>query len=274
MPDIRKNLIILVFVLSGVVITLLIFNFGKTNQNKKAGIVNTRSNILENLPLKLSKATVSSFEFKNKLSKVTFYEEIDSIIYEVDLDGKNKKEIARLPDASVVNFSPSSKEIIATIYERGILRKNYFDLEDNKKVQLDKDIKKSAFSPDGLKIVSYSYNDSLKQGSISVSRPDGSEPIIILKIRMKDLEIFWPGIDMIVFYSTNQNGLLEAFSLKPNGKELKKLAKEEIDFYLSRGDAKVLQGLGIEAIVAKVSPLGDFLIFVNKKDKKLYSLRP
>jgi len=271
MANIRKNLIILTFVLSGTLISLLVLNFQELGKNQEAQIFETDKN-LNNLPVKISKGSINSFDFKSNSNKVLFYEKIDSMVYEAELDGKNKKELARIPGASEVLFSPSGQELIATIKDINGLGKSYINLENNQKVRLDKRIGSIAFSPDGKKIAYLFYDERTGEGNISISSPDGSDFINIFKTRSSNLKLVWPENDAIIFYLESENNEILAFSIKSNGKEFRKLSETKYLIYFGKKPEEILKNLGIEALVAKLSPLKDYLIFINAKDGKLYSL--
>lgn len=112
MLDLRKNLIVITFLLIGVVLALLYLNFKTPWKNQSAKILDNAG--FATSPQRISLGKVNFFKLSSGSEKIIFYEELDSIIYESTLDGRNKKEIAR--------------------------------------VKLPKNIKKVAFSPDGRKI--------------------------------------------------------------------------------------------------------------------------
>lgn len=269
----RRNLIILTFILTGVLISLLVLNFQELRKNQKAQILNTGYS-LNNLPVKISKGPINSFDFENSSNKIVFYEKLDSMVYETGLDGKNKKELVKIPGASEILFSPNDTELIATIKDAGGIGKAYFNLEKNQKIKLDKRIKNSAFSPDGKKIVYHFYDELVNQGNISISNPDGSDFINIFRTRSKNLKILWPENDLIVFYPETENNEILAFSIKPDGKEFLKLSEEEYLIYSNqKPKEEILKNLEIEALNIKLDPLEIYLIFINAKDGKLYFLK-
>lgn len=267
--SLRKNLIILIFVLGGVLVSLLTLNFQKLGENQKAQVLDTNDDF-KNLPIKLSKGSINSFSLQNNSGKIVFYEKLDSMVYEISADGKNKKEIVKIPNASEILFSPSNKELIATLEDNEGLIKIYFNLETNQKIRLDKRIKNAAFSPDGKKLA-YHFYDRIGDGNISVSKPNGSDFINIFKTRNENLKLIWPENDLIVFYPEENQSLV--FSIKPDGKDFQKLPEAEYSIYFDKPKQEILKNMGIEATNIKLSPLGDYLIFINAKDGKLYSLR-
>lgn len=272
MMDARKNLIILIFVLAGILAVLLFLNSQKLSPSgQKAQILDNQDSAAKIYPTRLSGGTVDSFGLKSGTDKIVFYEKTDSAIYEISFAGKDKKELAIIPNVSEAIFSPSGKEIIAAVPEKSILKKAYFDLQNNRRVNLHQDIKNVAFSPSGEKIV-YSFQEEGKDEiGIFIARPDGSNFVNIFKTRIGSIRILWPKDETIVFYSTENTG----FSIKPDGKEFKRLSQEELSSYLNLGtkEKEFLQSLEIKATNIKTSPLGDYLIFINVKDGKLYSLK-
>lgn len=249
------------FILSGVLVSLLILNFQEFGKNQEAQILEA-GNSFGNLPVKLSKGLVNSFDLLGSSGKIIFYEKIDSMIYEIGLDGSNKKELTKLPGASEISFSPNSQEFIASIKDASGLGKAYFNLANSQKVNLDKRIKNVAFSPDGKKIVYHFYDDRANEGNISISNPDGSDFINIFKTRSKNMELIWPKNDLIVFNPGTNDDSSSAFSIKPDGKEFRKLSETEYLTYFEEKTKKEITSLG-----------KDYLMFINAKDGKLYSLR-
>lgn len=272
MTDVRKNLIIIVFLLTGAIIILLFFNLNSSWKIERAEILDSYSAPV-NLPKKISRGTVNFFELSGS-SKVVFYEESDSTIYEAGLDGKNKKELARIPGAMKIVFSPSGYELIAAVSEKNTLKNYYFDLRDNKRTELPKDAKDLVFSPDGGRITYYFYDDKAGEGGILIANPDGSDSKGIFRTRIKNQILIWPKNDLIVFYLKEGGNQSLAFSIKPDGKEFQRLTEEELILYASREteETKVLKELGIETTSVKLNPPKDYLIFLNAGDGKLYSL--
>ncbi|MBI4117387.1 MAG: hypothetical protein HY451_01760, partial [Parcubacteria group bacterium] len=131
MTGVRKNLIIIIFLLIGTAIILLFLNLNPSWRKQQAEILDY-SPEPTNLPKKISRGTVNFFEL-NGSGKVIFYEEGDSIVYEADLSGKNKKELVRIPGALKIVFSSSGRELIAATSEKNVLKNYYFDLKNNKK---------------------------------------------------------------------------------------------------------------------------------------------
>ncbi len=276
MTDIRKNLIILTFVLSGVLASLLALNFQEIEKGQGLEILNARPEISRSFPVKISRGTVNFFNLKGGSGKVVFYEEIDSVIYEIGFDARNKKELARTPDVLKIVFSPNGYEIVATELEKGIIKNYYFDLNDDKRAALPKEIENAVFSPDGRKIAYYLYNRLTGEGNISVTKPDGGDAATIFRTRIKNLGLLWPETNLIILYSAENEGNQPlAFSMTPDGKEFQRMSGEELNSRLKGGleEINVLQELGIETINSRLSPLKDHLIFINAKDGKLYSLK-
>lgn len=257
MTDVRKNLVIIIFLLTGAITTLLFLNLNSSWRKQKAEVLDNYV-VPANLPKKISKGLVNFFEL-NGSNKVVFYEESDSIVYEANLNGKNKKELARIPNALKIVFSPLGYKLIAVVSEKNTLKNYYFDLKNNKKVELPKDARNLVFSPDSRKIAYYFYDDKAGEGDISIANPDGSGFIIIFKTRIKNPILIWPQNDLIVFYLKEEDNQFLAFSIRPDGKEFQRLSEEEYNFY-SKDNSK------------KISHLKDFLLFLDAKDGKLYSL--
>lgn len=270
--DVKKNLIILVFVLSGTLVSLLALNFQKLEKDQQAQILNARQTS-RNFPIKISRGTVNSFGLKGGSGKVMFYEENDSIIYEVGLDAKNKAELVRIPNVLEIIFSPNGDKVVAAISGKDTLKNFLFDLGNNTKTELPKNIDGAIFSPDGKKIAYHFYNQ-FGQGSISITDLSNSETETIFNTRIKNLKLSWPESDLILLYSGKDRSFA-SFSITLDGQIFQKLSEEKLNRYLKKDMEKIgtLENLGIEIIDAKLSPLKDYLIFINAKDRKLYSLK-
>ncbi len=259
--DVRKNLIVLIFVLSGVLGILILLNFQKLSGFKQeAQILKSQEADAENLPVKLSSGPIDSFNLKNGTNNLVFYEKSESMIYEIGFDGKNKKALAKIPQVSKIYINPNGKEVIASIIENNLTKKVYLDLEANKKIELDKNIQELVFSPDGKKIAYHFYDPGSGEANISISRSDGSNFVNILKTRIKNVSLFWPEENLIVFYSNDGDNQLFAFSIEPDGDNLQRITNEKLDIF-------------IKSKISVSSPLKDYMIYIDAKDGKLYSLR-
>lgn len=273
MTDVRKNLIIIIFFLGGIVFVLLFLNLSQSWKKQEASIFEPQNAIPADLPKKISRGPVVFFDFKKGSDNLVFYEESNFTIYETDLDGRNKKELARIPDASGIIFNPNGKGLIAEVPGKGSPMTAYFDLENNRKTELSKNIRSTAFSPDGEKLAYYFYDDKTGQSNISVAEPNGSNFERIFLTRIKNLNLAWPENELIVFYPKSGGG--QAFSITPGGDKFRRLSEEESLRYFNREKEEivVLEEMRIKAAETKLSPLNDYLLFLNAGDKKLYSLR-
>jgi len=271
MADIKKNLIIIIILLTGAVIVLLFFNFSSSWKIERAEILDNYP-APANLPKKISRGAVIFFELEGS-NKVLFYEKSDSTIYEADLNGKNKKELVRIPGILKMAFSPIGYELIAAVSEKNTLKNYYFDLKNSKRTELPKEVEDPIFSPDSRKIAYYSYNNGTGEGGISTAAPDGSDSKTIFRTRIKNPILIWPQNDLIVFYLKEGVGQSSAFSIRPDGGEFQRLTEEELFFYTNQEIEKtrIIKELGIKTNIAKLSLLKDYLIFINAEDGKLYS---
>ena len=249
----------MIFLLSGALLVLLFLNFSPSWKKQGALISDPQDSVPANLPKKISRGRVNFFELGGS-GKVVFYEESDSTVYEADLDGKNKKELARIPGVLKMVFSPLGYELEAKVSEKNTLKNYYFDLKNNKRIELPKNAESLVFSPDGREITYYSYNNQTGEGGISTADPDGSDSKTIFKTRIKNPILIWPQDNLIVFYLKEEGNQPLVFSIRPDGKEFQKLSEEEYNFY-SKENSK------------KISPLKDFILFLNAEDGKLYSLK-
>ena len=250
----RKNLIFLIFVLAGMVFVLLILNFLGVDRNSQ------KAEIYDVFPVKISRSGVIFFNIMKNSNRIIFYEELDSIIYEAGLDGRNKKELSRIPGVKDIDFSPDGHELAAFISERGDLKGYHFDLVENRRTVLDPRTRSAAFSPDGSRVAYYLYDDESGEGSIQVVAQDNQRQNVIFKTRLKDLDLSWPEADLIAFSD---------FGIRPDGSGFRTIKKTNPDSEA----VIILEEAGIKAAASQVSALGDYLVYLNAKDRKLYSLK-
>lgn len=246
MIDARKNLIVLILILTATLVSLVWLNFSKIEKDQSAQTLVKRYVPQNSLSIKLSRGKVDYFTVSSR-SRIVFYEKLDSIIYESDLDGTNKKALTKIPNASEIVFSPDGRKVITLISGR----KYFFDLTGNQRVELDRKIQTVVFSPNSEKIAFY-----LPDGNgVFVSNPDGSNPSAILKTRFESLKLLWPS-DLIIFNSEEDNFSFKAFSITPEGKDFKKISPEEFNPHAQNAQSE-----------------DEYSIFVNPDDGRLYSLR-
>lgn len=259
--DLRKNMILLIFVLTGMVLVLLFLNFQKADRSGQRAEVLDALSEHDLFPVRLSRSEVSFFTVGKTSNKTVFYESLDSIVYEADLDGGNKKELARIPGAKEIVFSPDGRKMVASVSERGELKKYHFDLIENKRTILDPRTKAAAFSPDGSRIAYYLYDIDSGESSVQIAGP-GNQELNVFKTRVKEPDLSWPEDDMIVFSN---------FAIDPDGGGFRVL--EQTNSPSKSGAMEILEKLGIETSAVQTSALSDYLVYLNAKDKRLYSLK-
>jgi len=229
--DERKNLFILITVLFILILTWVVLNFqrGKRdfqkaqiyqNQEKQVDEIEKIAYTKEKSIIRLSKSEILNYRLLND-GNILFYEKANSSVYKTDPRGKDLKIIANVPNVSEIIFSSDGNSLIVTDNERG--DKFFFDLVNNKKVELNKNIKSVAFSPDGKKIAYHFYDPQTKMGNISISKPDGSDFINIFKTRVPELTIMWPKEDLIMFYRSDLKNITDLFVINPDGKDFRKI---------------------------------------------------
>jgi len=274
MFNLRKNLIIIIFLLSSIFVVLLFLNLNASWRKQEARILNPGKETAANLPKKISRGKMKFFELKNVSGRIVFYEENDSIVYESGPDGRDKRELVRIPGALKIVFSPSGNGLIAAISEKGVLKNYYFDLEDNKRKEMPKNAENIVFSPDGEQIVYYFRDKETDEAGIFTAGPDGSKAMNIFKTRINQLRLLWVKPDLIFLYS-EADRRSTIFSMTANGKDFQKVSEEEFNRYHKNDseEISILRELGIETVDSKLSPLKDYLIFIDAADGKLYSLK-
>jgi hypothetical protein len=129
-----------------------------------------------NLPITLiSEEAVIAPTITDNGSSVIYYSKNDGRVYQVDLDGKNKKTISNkmLPGLEDVFWSPDKTKVITkTKFSSGYYQFGFFDYNTHSGRLLSPNIDTVTWQSNS-KIV-YKYFDSVaKQGSLNISDPDG-----------------------------------------------------------------------------------------------------
>lgn len=342
--DYKKNLIIIIIALVFIIITLIILNLKGVDKIQRAQIsIDSVEKKLQNTekqikaPVKLSKSYVKEFVITDN---ILFYEGESGSIYESNFNGENIKKIAQIENNSEIIFSPNGKELIIKTRGTDEQKNIYFNIQNNEKREIHKNIKNVVFSPNSQKIMYHFYDPEKNDGNISIANPDGSDFLNIFKTRIENINLFWPNNNIVSFYPRNdKNQGADLFILESDGKKLRKILKSIliqginwskngnnflisfkektsgnlklfwVDIFGKAIDTKldipanqcswsvdnsnifcaknkeifrlnletrekntIISNLNFQPIELKLSPLENFLIFINSDDGNLYSL--
>lgn len=143
----------------------------------------------------ISQEAVYSPTITSDKKQVIYYLRSSGNIWKSDFDGANLSQVSSIFLENLIKalWSPDkSKEI--TIFEDGLgnVSKYFYDHTTNKSLPLNKYMNYVVWSPDSKKIAYQYQNDFTSENTISLANPDGSNYSIILKTRMKDLNLNWP----------------------------------------------------------------------------------
>ena len=214
----KKKLIIVIIVLAFILIGLLVYYFffkkpitplepdGRlpiTEEEEKKKEEEEKEKLRPFLKIKaISNEPVLSPTIAADKNQVIYYSRVNGNIWQSDFDGVN---LTRISDANLENlikvlWSPN-KDSAITIFEDvlGNVAKFLYNLQDGKTTQLNKYTNYIVWSPDGKKIAYQYQNDFSGENTLSVSSPDGSNYVVHMQTRIKNLKLDWPKGDELFF---------------------------------------------------------------------------
>jgi hypothetical protein len=212
----KKILIIVIIILILVLAGLLIYKFvlkkggggeeqpggqfpsGGAGQGGEGGQGTGSGQVTPQPELKIraiSQEAIYSPTITSDKNQVIYYLRSSGNIWKSDFDGANLSQVSSvfLENLIKVFWSPDKSKEIA-IFEDGLgnVSKYFYDHTTNKSLPLNKYTNYVVWSPDSKKIAYQYQNDFTNENTISLANPDGSNYSIILKTRMKNLDLEWP----------------------------------------------------------------------------------
>ncbi|MFA6973946.1 MAG: hypothetical protein WC238_04405 [Parcubacteria group bacterium] len=108
-------------------------------------------------------------------SKIKYYSKLTGQVYQIDLDGSNKKTLAAktLPGLSDVAWSPDGTKTLTTFSQSGLSSFFYYDYATDKGVKL-KDNLDTVIWQNNNKIFYKYYNPETGERSLNIADPDGN----------------------------------------------------------------------------------------------------
>lgn len=247
---IKKILIILIIILIIVFAGLLIYNFfikkSNTELNKGNGLpqsgegqeINQNDEPLIPQPEKKIKAIsfgpVLAPTITADKNEIIYYSRENGNVWQTDFDGASPTEIsdAALDNLVKILWSPLKNKVISIFIDNSDnISKYFYDYNTKKALPLNKYINYIVWSPAGNKIAYQYQNDFTNENNISISNPDGSGFVQLLKTRMKNLNLEWPkGID--IFLWEKPSGLVQSslYSLSSTTKSFNKIIPDIYGF--------------------------------------------
>jgi Tol biopolymer transport system component len=225
---IKKILIILIIILIIIFAGLLIYNFlikkpgaepnggsgfpqggegQEANQNNEPLIPQPERKIKA-----LSSEPVLAPTLTADKNEIIYYSRENGNVWQVGFDGASPTKIsdAALDNLVKILWSPLKNKAISIFVDNSDnISKYFYDYSTKKALPLNKYINYIVWSPAGNKIAYQYQNDFTGENNISISNPDGSGFVQLLKTRMKNLNLEWPkGID--IFLWEKPSGLVQS----------------------------------------------------------------
>jgi len=307
----KKILIILIILLILVVGALAVYNFFikvEEPSQPTTGQTTTAPTATSTGPIKaISQEAVLSPVIDSQ--KVKYYLKSNGNVFESSFDGSQSTRISSniLPNLLKVLWSPNKDKVIAIFEEDGLLKKYLYNYNTGVSVSLDRNIRWVAWSPTENKIAYQYYDPRTENNNISTANPDGcrsplGDKLLFsetdnrgknLKLKIADLtkstinelnfvtlpeKCVWSQDDRTLFCAVPKN--ISALATLPDDyyKGLVSFAdnfwiinldtQEKIQIYLPTDE----EAASYDARELLLSPLEDYLLFINKKDGLLYTL--
>lgn len=189
----------------------------------------TSTNSNNNQIIRVSDSIVTTYN-PTLNGKEVLYVSKEGELIRSDLIGKEIISETKIFDGNILSGIWSSKEpsLILNTIKNGKIHKFYYNYLDNKLISLHQNIQNVDFSPRGNRIVYSFYDSNNYEGNISISNPDGSYFINLLKTRMPDITVFWPKEETVYFQKTPASeSVIDLFSLDIESKKVERILKRK-----------------------------------------------
>jgi len=228
--NLRKNLLVLIFILAVAIISILLIELEVISPKKSSQVIGfeqEKNTEPEAVLTTLSQNGVINPTISRDGKGIKFYEKNTGYAFSIDFDGNNETKISsnKLLSLYKIIWSPTKQEVIGFFNDSGGLRKTYYSYITQKASNLEKNIYDLAFSPQGDKIVYSLYDSASEAGGIYISKPDGTNPVKILSTRIQNLRVSWANNDFIYTYKESSNEGVDIFVLSVDGKIFEKIIR-------------------------------------------------
>jgi len=234
----RFLLITIIFILSGILIYLAFFYFSEDFSNKTAGIAEDGYSLLSQFrKTLLSQPSVIRISDNGAQAygiipgnKGVAYFDMDGKFSISDFIGSEKQTVSESVGGKVLQslWFSNKMEVILTLITQNGLGKLYYDYQNGKATLLDNRIQNISFSPDNSKLAYNFFDDNTYDGSISISRVDGSSFVKIFKTRLSDIKIQWPQENLISFHKApSEDEPIDLFTIDNEGENFTKLLENK-----------------------------------------------
>lgn len=128
--------------------------------------------------------------FDAATSTIKYYSKLTGQVYQIDLDGTNKKTLSEknLPGLSDVFWSPDGTKAITKFAQNGSVKFYYYDYLTNTGVRLKDNLDTVTWQNNGKIFYKY-YNPQSHERSLNISNPDGSNWAKITDLKYKSISI-------------------------------------------------------------------------------------
>ncbi len=261
----KKVLLITInLLLVGIIIFVALYFLDENGKNGESSLVENGSLLSQfnstgsnnNQVIRVSNSIITTYKPALNSTEVLYITK-EGVLIRSDLIGKEIISETKIFDGNILSGIWSHKEpgLILNTISNGRLDRYYYDYLDDEFSSLHKDIQNTSFSPEGNRIVYSFYDSDLYEGNISISNPDGSYFINLLKTRMPDVTVFWPKESTVYFQKTpTGESVVDLFSLDIESKKIERILKRR------------------EGLQVSWSPNGEHMVFseILNRTPKLY----
>ncbi len=161
--------------------------------------------------------------------KIKYYLAQNGNVFQSNFDGSELTRLSSdlLPNLIDVLWSHNKEMAITSFEDNGLVKKYYYNHQNEISKALDKNIRSLSWAPKQNKIAYQYYDPKTQKNNISIADTDGSNWENIFETRMKNLIVEWPGPDKLSL-RTRPSGLAQSvlYTLDINSGNFQKIIKE------------------------------------------------
>jgi hypothetical protein len=123
---------------------------------------------------------------------IKYYSKQTGKVYQIDLEGENKKTISEKEVANITGaaWSPDqTKSIVKKLKPDGLFDFVFYNYLENNEVPLKPNVDEVSWEKNGIKIFYKYYDSKTKKRALYISTPTGDEPKELSEISYKDISI-------------------------------------------------------------------------------------